>query len=515
MAPEEETISDRGAAARVLATAGLMLATVMQTLDTTIANVALPHMQGSVSASQDQTTWVLTSYIVGAAVMTPLSGWLSHKIGRKALLLISVAGFISISILCGLATNLPELVLFRFLQGMSGAALLPLTQATLYDMWPMRLIPRVVALYSAAVMVGPIFGPIIGGFLTEQFSWRWVFYINLPIGAVSFAAVLLGMPRDEGGQQRRFDLLGFAAVVVGSVGLQLMLDRGPGEDWFDSREICIWATSAACAFYVFVAHMATARNPLFRTSLFRDWNYLSGLAFLVVVQATLFSTLAVIPTLMQTLLGYSALQSGLAVMPRGVGSLLGFGAAPWLAARFGPRRTVAVGVLLAAFALYEMARFDLSMTVDGIRFTGFLQGFSQGLMFNPISVLSFANLAPAIRVDASVFSNMIRSLGMSVGIALLQSQILRYNAVAHERLAAGVAASDPMVRSTLPGASGWGAEALAAVNAEVTRQASMMSYDTIFAWMSLGTLLLLPLLVVMRQPGVRREPLQEIHADQA
>ena len=499
--------------AKVIATAGLILATLMHSLDNTIANVALPHLQGSLSASQDQIVWVLTSYIVGTAIMTPLSGWLSLKIGRKPLLLISIVCFIAVSILCGTATSLPEIVLFRFLQGASGAALLPLSQATLLDMWPLPVIPQVIAIWSCAVMVAPIFGPTLGGFLTEHFSWRWVFYINLPIGAVAFSAIFLAMPRDKGGKQRPFDLLGFAAIVIGSVAVQLMVDRGPGEDWFDSREILLYAILAGCALYVFVVHMATARNPFFRADLFRDRNYISCIFFTLVVQAVLFSTIALLPTFLQTLLGYSAIQSGMAVTPRGVGSLLAFAAAPWMAAHFGPRRTVALGIAFAAYSLWQMAQFDTSMPVGPIHFTGFLQGVSQGLMFNPVAVMGFATLKPEIRTEASVFSNTVRTLGSSIGVAVVQAHLLRYSAVAHEQLAAGVVPSDPVVRSAMPPGFGEDPGALLTLNAELTRQASMMSYDTIFAWMGVATLMMFPLLFLMRPAKIKGETLQEVRVE--
>jgi DHA2 family multidrug resistance protein len=236
--------SRQDTATRLIATSGVMLATTMNSLDSTIANVALPHIQGSLSASQDQITWVLTSYIVATAIMTPLGGWLSLKIGRKPLFLISIVGFVAASVLCGMATNLPEMVVFRLLQGFAGAAMMPISQAVVLDLWPQRLMPRVMAVWSAVIMVGPILGPTLGGFLTENFSWRWCFYINVPFGILAFAMVYAALESDSGGRERPFDFLGFAALVVATGAIQLMADRGSGQDWFDSSEIWLYAILA-------------------------------------------------------------------------------------------------------------------------------------------------------------------------------------------------------------------------------------------------------------------------------
>jgi len=491
-------------AAKIMATVGLVIATSMQAIDSTIANVALPHLQGSLSAGQDQIVWVLTSYVVGQAIMTPLSGWLSYRFGRKTVMLLSIASFVVVSMACGVAASLPEIVLFRFLQGCSGAALIPMSMAILFDMWPRRLMPQIMSVWSCSVMAAPIFGPILGGWLTEHWSWRWVFFINAPLGALGVAAILLALERDRGGERRPFDGLGFMALLVGSVSLQLMVDRGPSLDWFDSTEICVEAIVAACAFYVFAVHLATAPRPFFPRALFRDRTYVSALIFAMVAQALMFSVMAILPTMLQALLGYSALQAGLATAPRGAGSLVAFAVGPWLIARIGPVRTIAIGVLLTSVAFWQMAHFDLSMTEATVRACGYLQGFAFGLMMNPATVMAFSSLPSEMRTEASVFSTTMRTLALSFGIALIQLRLLGFNAQAHETLAAGVAVSDPVMRSGLASAFSGGAAGLETVNAEVTRQAAMISYDTLFAWLCLIQLLMLALLVPMRPS--RRAP---------
>jgi DHA2 family multidrug resistance protein len=496
---------------RVAATAGLMLATLTNALDNTIANVALPHVQGSLSASQDQITWVLTSYMVGTAIMTPLSGWLAEKVGRKRLFLISILGFVAVSVLCGLATSLPEMVVFRLMQGLAGAAMIPISQAAILDLWPQPVIPQVMAIWSAVVMVAPILGPTLGGFLTENYSWRWVFYINVPVGGVGFALVHFFLDRDRPGRPRSFDVLAFTALAIFTAAFQLMMDRGPTLDWFDSTEIWIEAILSACSLYVFIMQIATSEHPLFHHDLFRDANYISALIFSVVVFGTLFSTSALLPTLMQNLLGYSVMQSGLASVPRGLGSLAALAFVPWIARRFGPRRTMAVGLALSGLALWRMAGFDLGMDSRPIVVAGVIQGVGQGLIMNPMSVISFATLPSERRTEAAVFGNMVRGVAGSLGISSLQMVLVRQSAAAHAGLASRLVTTDPVVNWSLQQVMGGASANLEAVNGEVTRQAAMIGYDTAFEWMSLGTLLVLPLLFIMRSGKPQSSTFTDVH----
>ncbi|HEY5290656.1 MAG TPA: DHA2 family efflux MFS transporter permease subunit, partial [Caulobacteraceae bacterium] len=305
---------------RIPITIALMLATVMNSLDTTIANVALPHIQGSVGASPDQIAWVLTSYLIATAIMTPLSGWLSVKLGRKLLFAISIAGFTAASMLCGIANSLGELVIFRLLQGLFGASLVPLSQAVILDLYPPSKLGQVMAIWGAGALLGPIFGPALGGWLTDSLSWRWVFYINLPIGILALTGVLMFMSPRGGGKAKPFDFLGYGSIAVFVGAFQLILDRGPSQDWFSSTEIWTYAVVAAIALYVFLVQTVTARNPFFDRALARDSNFVSCTTFGFFVGILLFSTMALLPVMMQQFMGYTALESGLATMPRGVGS---------------------------------------------------------------------------------------------------------------------------------------------------------------------------------------------------
>jgi DHA2 family multidrug resistance protein len=506
--------SRQSVATRAIATGGLMLAMLMNVLDSTIANVALPHMQGSLSASQDQMSWVLTSYIVGTAIMVPFSGWLSLKIGRRPLFLVSIASFIAISMLCGLATSLPEMVFLRFLQGVAGAPMMPLSQAAILDTWPRWLVPRVMAIWSAVVMVGPILGPVLGGWLTENLSWRWVFYINLPIGLIAFAMVYPNLEKDPGGKERPFDNLGFIALVLFTVSAQLMVDRGPGQDWFASPEIWIEAFIALAGLYVFIMQALTAKHPFFHLDLFRDRNFVTSVGFHMAVGALAMSTMALLPTMMQNLLGYSAMQSGYASMSRGFGSLLAFMLAPWLATRVGPRPIMVFSVLTMAASFYAMGLFDLSMNMRTIEVSGFFLGFGQSLIFSPLAVMAFTTLDQQHRTEGAVFSTMFRTVAGSLGIGAMQAALFHQNAVAHEALSAGISSANPVIPWDAPGGYTGSSGSLEALNAEVTRQGSMMAYDSLFAWMSLASLLLLPLIFLLKADKMpAAPPLREVHAD--
>jgi DHA2 family multidrug resistance protein len=492
--------SEADIANRIPITGALMLATLMNTLDSTIANVALPHMQGSLSASQDQATWVLTSYILATAIMTPLSGWLSLKIGRKPMLLISITAFTAASMLCGVAQNLPEMVLFRFLQGIAGASVMPLSQTVMLDVYPQRLIPTVMSLWSATVILGPIIGPAVGGWLTENFSWRWCFYINVPIGALAISGIYVFMGRDRGGLQRPFDFLGFGALVAFVACFQLMTDRGPSQDWFGSTEIWTYAIIAMVGFYVFIVQTLTSEHPFFHRDLAKDRNFVACTGFGICVGALLFSTTALLPSFMQNLLGFSALQSGYASMPRGLGSLVAFLTVPYLIRLIGARRVLAIGVVVAITALWMMAHFDLQMTAAPIMTSGLIQGFGVGLLFAPLNSLSYVTLNPIHRTEGTIVATMVRSLGSSVGISMMSATLISNSALAHARLADRIDCGDPVLNATVTGAMNPCSGSLAAFNGEVTRQAAMIGYDTIFAWMALFTVLLLPMLLLMRPP---------------
>ncbi|THD71115.1 DHA2 family efflux MFS transporter permease subunit [Phenylobacterium sp.] len=506
--------SQQDIANRIPITGALMLATLMNTLDSTIANVALPHIQGSVSASAEEIVWVLTSYIIATAIMTPLSGWLSMKIGRKTMFLASIAGFTLASILCGIATSLPEIVIFRLAQGVAGASLIPLSQTVMLDIYPQRMIPRVMSIWSAAVILGPIIGPTLGGWLTEDFSWRWVFYINVPIGILAFFGIWTFMDRDDGGRERPFDFLGFGALVLFIGGFQLMVDRGPTLDWFDSKEVWFEAAICATGLWVFVVQTITAKHPFFHRDLAKDGNFIGTTIFGMFVGVLLFSTSALLPSMMQTLLGYSAFQAGVASMTRGLGSLIAFLAVPMLVGRFGPRTVLLVGVLLSSLALWQMGQFDLSMTPTPIEIAGFIQGLGTGLLFAPLNTLAYAKLAPIHRTEGTIVSTMARSIGSSAGISVLQALLIRDAATAHAGLTTHITVTNPVLRWALPSMfSLQPGPGLSALNGEVTRQGTMISYDALFSGMAVGCLFLAPTLLFLKPVRAAAPSAHDLVAD--
>src|ERR1700681_4402269 len=406
---------------RVLITLSVMLASIMQALDNTIANVALPRIQGSLSATQDQMAWVLTSYIIAAAIMTPLSGWLAGQIGRKRVFLFSVVGFTIASALCGLAQSLPEIVLARLMQGLCGAALVPMSQAVLLDINPPQNHAKAMAIWVMGVTLGPILGPALGGWLTENYDWRWVFYINVPFGVLAFLGILSFLP-EAAIRKSRFDFFGFTALSLAIAALQIMLDRGQLKDWFGSTEIWIEATVAAVAFYLFVIHMLTTTQQRFVSpALFKDRNFLTGNVFIFIVGMVLFATLALLPPLLQDLLNYPVVTTGLVTAPRGVGTLVAMFIVGRMMGKIDIRLIIGTGFALTAVASWQMTGFDLQMDSAIVVWSGLAQGLGTGLVYVPLAAAAFATLTPALRNEGTAIFSLIRTLGGSIGISMVNT----------------------------------------------------------------------------------------------
>jgi MFS transporter, DHA2 family, multidrug resistance protein len=486
---------------RLPITISIMLATTMNTLDTTIANVALPHIQGSVQAGPEQIVWVLTSYIIAAAIMTPLTGWIAGRVGRKRLFLFSICGFVIASMLCGIATSLPELVAYRLFQGVCGAALMPLSQAVLLDINPPERHGQAMAIFGAGVILGPILGPVVGGYLTEYLSWRWCFYINLPIGILSLIGVWLFIPGDPGGRSRPFDFLGFGALALFIGSFQLMLDRGPGKDWFYSTEIWIEAVLALIGLWIFAIHTMTAEHPFVERALFRDHNFRIGTLFGFFVGILLYSAMALLPPLMQNLLGYPVLTAGIVSMPRGIGSFLGMIVVGRLIGRVDTRLLLLLGLALSAVAFWPMQGFDLSMPDTPLVVSGLLQGFGIGMIFVPLSTLAFATVSPQLRAEGAAVNTLVRNIGSSVGISIMQALVVANSQAMHGSLAAHVVPSDAVVADGLDRVFGsLGSFGLPLLNAEITRQATMVAYVDAFRLMLFIAIACMPVVFVLRPP---------------
>ena len=486
-------------------TLSIMLATIMSSLDTTIANVALPHIQGSVSASQDQITWVLTSYIVAAAIMTPLTGWLAGRIGRKLVFMVSVGGFTIASALCGLASSLVQIVLFRLLQGLFGAALIPLSQAVLLDINPPEKHGQAMALWGAGAILGPILGPALGGWLTDNLTWRWVFFINLPVGIMAFSGIFLFIREHKQTEQRPFDFFGFATLAVAIGSFQLALDRGQTQDWFGSVEVQIEAALAVLAVFLFIVQMTTARRPFVDVALFKDGNFVTATIFGFFIGILLFSSLALLPPFMENLLGYSVVYTGLVSVPRGLGSFVAMFAVGQLVGRMDVRLILLSGLALTALSAWQMSMFTIVMPSMPIMIAGVTSGLGTGLIFVPLSTLAFATISPAQRTEAAGLFTLMRNLGSSAGISIMTALLSRNTSIVHAGLVEHIRPDNPMARAPFVSSAMNFAttKGLAVFDALATQQAAMIAYLDDFKLMLWITILSAPMLLLMRPPKRR------------
>jgi DHA2 family multidrug resistance protein len=483
-----------------LLTVCVMLATIMQALDTTIANVALPYMQGSLSATTDQINWVLTSYIVAAAIATPVTGFLEARLGRKRLFLIAVAGFTAASVLCGIATSLPEMVLFRLIQGLFGASLVPLSQAVLLDSYPKEKHGSAMAMWGVGVMVGPILGPTLGGYLTEVYNWRWVFYINVPIGILTFAGLsaYLSETRTTKGS---FDWFGFATLSIAIGSFQMMLDRGEQLDWFSSTEILVEAVLAALAFYLFLVQTFTVKQPFIDPAIFKDRNFTIGLCFIFVVGIILLASLALITPYLQNLMGYPVITAGMVLAPRGIGTMVAMIIVGRLINRVDPRLLLLLGLLMTAEVLWEMTGFTPDVSQWTLVRTGVLQGMGLGFMFVPLSTITFATLPGTLRTQGTALYSLMRNIGSSIGISLVIFLLTRNTQIVHAELAGHVTPFNDALAAVAP-SHFWNMATTigrAALNAEVTKQASVVAYANDFKLMMMVALVALPLIFLLKR----------------
>jgi MFS transporter, DHA2 family, multidrug resistance protein len=491
---------------RGLITISVILASFLQALDQTIANVALPHIGGELSATQEQISWVLTSYIVAAAIMIPVTGWLADRYGRKKVLVLSVIGFTVSSALCGVAQSLTQIVLFRFLQGLGGAALVPQSQAVLLDINPPERQGRAMAVWVLAVVVGPAIGPVLGGWLTDNYSWRWVFFINIPFGVLAVLGLLSSM-RESHTRPATFDFFGFATLSLAVGAFQVMLDRGQLQDWFSSTEICVEAALAAVAFYVFMVHTATARDPFVNPRLFRDRNFDVGCVAIFTFGVVLFSTLALLPPLLQDLMGYPVVTTGWVTAPRGVGILIATLVTGRLIARVDARLLIAAGIALTAASTWAMCGFSPLMDDRLVMWSGFIQGLGIGLSYAPLTTVSFATLSPQFRSGGTSMFNLLRNIGSSIGISTVQALLTRNTQIMHSRLGEHITLFGGQLRPAAPYSFST-PQGLAALNASVTRQAEMIAYNNDFKLLLVLCLAIMPLVLLLspRRPGAGDAP---------
>ena len=483
----------------------VMMVSICQFLDATIANVALPHMKVALGASDDTVSWVLTSFIMAGAIFMPMTGWLSDRIGSRNLFIGSTALFMIASAACGAATSLTEMVIFRAVQGVAAAFLGPMTQTIMFDVSPPSKQAATMSQFGMIVMVAPISGPFLGGFLTEYLSWRWVYYVNLPIGIPALVVLWWLLP-SRPVEGRRLDLFGFAFLGLALAALQLVLDRGQPKDWFDSPEIVIEAVIALSALWIYLVHSRSARAPLFSRELFRNPSFLVALSFMTVLGLTNVALSAVLPTMFQSLYGYPVMDSGLLMAPRGIGVIITSQITAYLIRRYDFRYVITVGYLIAAYSIWMMTGWSLDMDWRPIVAASFVQGLGLGMVFAPMNLIAFATIKPELRPDGSSLLALFRNLGGSLGISAIVTMLARNQQVSHADLAAHVTGAMipgfnlPEVAARLPDI---GPKVLMMINGEISRQAAMIAYLDNFKVLALLLMLIAPFpFLLKKSPGL-------------
>ena len=500
---------------RFLITVAVMSATLIQVLDTTIVNVALPHMAGNLGASTDQISWVLTSYLVSSAIVMPLTGYFADVIGRKRFLLICIAGFVAASALCGIAQNLFQIVAFRLLQGVFGAALVPLSQAIMTDAYPPEERGKAMAIWGLGVMVGPVLGPTLGGWLTDVASWRWTFYINVPVGALSLFLASAYVTQ-TGRRERRMDWIGLALLGSGVAGLQYMLDRGTTQDWFAAMDIRIAAALAVLGILGFV-WWSFLRGPraLFDVRIFKDRNFAVACAAMGALGLGLFGGLVMQPILLENLMNYPIVTTGIVMAPRGIATAIAMIIVGRLVSRMDARILVAAGMIIGAIASWAMTRWSLDMGTFTIIWPAFLQGLGLGLVFVPLSTIAYITLPRQRMAEAAGIYSLIRTIGASVGISTVTTLITRESQVNWNELGAHITRFNPAVTDYLKSLhlSPGDPHALAIIAAQIGQEALMAAMLDAFKLTAWSFVVMLPLVLFMRGGAQGAGPRRSVAAD--
>ena len=504
--PLYETISPT---LKWLLTVCIMMATIMQALDTTIANVALPYMQGSLATTQDQINWVLTSYIVAAAIMTSPLGWMATRFGRKKLFIVCTAGFTVASMLCGVALSIEQMVAYRLLQGVFGAALVPLSQAVMLDIFPPAKRGSAMAIWGMGVMLGPIMGPTLGGWLTNSYSWRWVFFVNLPFGILTTAGLWVFMSETPTRRDVPFSWFGFLSLSLGIGSLQMMLDRGEQLGWFESPEIWIEMILAIIGFYFFLADCLTSARPFISVRIFKDWNFSIALVFMFLVGIMLLASMALVTPFIQNLLNYPVFSSGVLLGTRGIGTFVGMFLVGRLSGRIDNRIMILIGLVLSSVSLYLMVGWNLDVSAQTIVINSVAQGLGLGFIFVPLNTIAFASLPGELRTEGAALWTLIRNIGSSVGISVVIARLTSMTTMFHSQLVEHATPFNDALR--MPNASmvwGHGLPSMAMLEGMITQQAAIMAYSNSFLFMTFVALCAFPLLALIRStksaaPAVR------------
>jgi len=496
-----------------------MLGTFMEVLDTTVVNVSLPHIAGSLSATIDEATWVITSYLVANAMILPITGWLANYFGRKRLLMMSVTGFTIASVLCGIAPTLPLLIVCRIIQGAAGGALQPLSQAVLLESFPPEQRGKAMGFWGQGIVVAPIIGPVLGGWLTDTYSWRWVFYINIPFGIASIIMTTLFIfdPPYIKRTSSRIDYWGMGMLAVGIGALQVMLDKGQEQDWFSSRWIVGLLVAAVVFLIGFIIRELMADHPVVSLRVFKDRTYSAGVFLMTLLGFVLYGSLVLLPIWLQTLLGYPAVQAGIALAPRGIGSFIGMTVIGRIMHKFDPRKLLAGGLLVGAATLYQLSRLSLDAGYWDFFWPQFVQGISLAMLFVPLTTIAMSNIPREGMGNATSLFNLLRNLGGGIGIAGVSTLVTRFTQKHINMLGADVTASNPQSRALLHNlqanmqAHGTSAavaqrRSYATLFGIVERQATMLSYVDVFLLLAMIFTLMIPLVMIMKRPSHGTKP---------
>jgi DHA2 family multidrug resistance protein len=476
------------------------MASMIFALDSTIANVALPYIQGTMAASREEIDWVLTSYIAATAIMTAPVGYLAAHFGRTRLFVAAIVGFSIASVFCGMSRSMGEIVVARTIQGMAGAALVPLSQAILFDIYPLERRGFAMSMWSTGVNLGPILGPTLGGWITSNYSWPWVFYINVPLGAITAIGVILTFPETRINRSARLDWTGFLSLGLAIAAFQTLLDRGETKDWFSSTEIIAEALLAGAGFYLFLVQSALSPRPLFSPGLFKDTNFLIGLVIYFTIGLLIYAIMALLAPYLQDLMNYPVETAGIAMAPRGAGTMGGALIAGRMVRYVSPRLLIAFGLGCTAWALYLMVQWSPDISQWQILSTSIIQGVGLSFISIPLSVVAFATLQPALRTEATAVYNLARNLGSSIGISVTGALLVQNTQINHAIIAGAVTPFSRPLQSGAPShfwnpAQPFGA---ANLNLEVTRQANIIAYLDDFKLLLLLVILVLPLTLLIR-----------------
>lgn len=493
---------------RAMITVSAMMATTVVLLDLTIATIALPHMQGGLSATQDRVAWVMTIYFVSQSVTMACTGWVAGRIGRKRLFLIALMGFSVCGILSGNATSLPEILVYRAFQGMFSAPVIPISQALMLDSYPKERHGEAIAIWGTGVVFAPVMGPVVGGWLTESYGWEWVFYVGIPFCLFALATGAAFIRETPVDLVRRFDWFGFTALAVALVALQLMLDRGELKGWFDSPEILLEAGLIALGLYLFVVHSATTKHPFISTAIFADRNMVLGLVFMFLLGVIVLSMNVLLPMYMQNLRGFPVFTAGLLMAPRGLGTFFALMAAGYLVRWFDGRLIIALGFACVAYSAWEFSTFTPDVGIWPFISAATFNGIGIGLIWVPLTTMAFATLPQQYRTEGSTLTSLARNYGSGVGVSIVISVLSRTRSVAHAEITEHVTPYADMVRAPfLP--EYWDVltpAGRAALEAEITRQASAIGFINDFTLIFIGALVSIPLVLLLQKE--KKEPRQ-------